>query len=83
MQQCTKEDVESLLYAIKEINSVAGCTIFTAACWCAVEQLAVVHEVAEKIFTNAEILFWCDDTMKGNYYSMINYYFYNCMLCHG
>lgn len=63
-QECSREDIESILYTIKEVNSVAGCNLYTAACICTVDQLMLVKETSQKVFINTEILFWCDDSNK-------------------
>ena len=65
MQGCTQEDVESILYTIKEINSVAGCCVYTVACTCCINELPLVREISEKVFINTKVLFWCDNTIRG------------------
>lgn len=66
-QACSQEDIESTLYNIKEINSVAGCSLYTVACLCTVDQLTLVKETSQRVFINTETLFWCDDRNKSEY----------------
>ena len=59
------QEVESIFYTIKEVNSVAGCVLYTTACICAINDLPAVKEISERIFINTEVLYWCDNTVKG------------------
>ena len=65
LQECPQETVESILYTTKEVNSVAGCCVYTSACICCIDLLPEIRKVCQKAFVNTEVLFWCDDTVKG------------------
>ena len=62
--------MESTLCTIKEINSIAGCSQYTVACLCTVDQLMLVKETPQRVFVNAEIIFLCDDSNKCEYVPM-------------
>ena len=57
VQEISSEEMNSVTFTIKEINSVSNCPVFTSVAICSPSQLPMVHELWKKAFTNTDILF--------------------------
>ena len=58
LQDTSREFVESTAYTLKEINTVAACSVFSTAVLCPPEVFSMVHEVWSRAFINTDQLFF-------------------------
>ena len=57
--------MQSLAYSVKEVNAVAGCTLFVVAAICNLNSLSLTQEVWQHAFVNYDVLFYASRPEQG------------------
>jgi len=60
-QNYSTQEIESISYTVKEINTVAGLHTYTIVAFCEPESFVIVKEVWESVFNSVNVLFFPDE----------------------
>ena len=55
------QEIESLSYTVKEINTVVGLHTYTVVAFCEPESFVMVKEIWEGVFTSVDVLFFAEE----------------------
>ena len=74
IQKCDTQEIESISYTAKEINTVAGLHSYTVVSICEPESFLLVKEIWESVCTDVDVVFFADDHSNNRSGNFANFY---------
>lgn len=79
-QKYSTQEIESISYTVKEINTVAGLHTYTVVAFCEPESFVIVKEIWGSVFTGVDVLFFADEQFTNRSGSLTNSILAPCIL---